>query len=303
MKTTINFIQKGLVPIFLIAILVGCIQGTESTSYQISTTEKVHSTPNDPSADVSVEFTSTPAPTQTQPATPTFNPTNTPSPTNTLAPTDTPAPTETPTPDLAATDAAIATLAAQSLNDSLNQELENLGYTPDSGHVGWIQTYSDEITLDSYNEAIYIPFAEDLSASDFILKTEITWESTSGLAGCSLIFRSEPDIQNGEQYIFETLRLTGLPGWDIIYIKYNQVQKNVTGFLTAGAINQEQGSTNKYVLIAEGEKFTLYVNGERIGSYYDFSKSRLEGQFAFLGWQESGESVCTYENTWVWLLE
>ena len=303
MKTAINFIQRGLVLIFLMTIPVGCIQGAESTSNQIPGTEVVLSSPNDSSADVPAEITSTRAPTQTQPAAPTPDPTNTPSPTNTLAPTNTPAPTGTPTPDLAATDAAIATLAAQSLSDSLNQELEKLGYTPDSGRVGWMQTYSDEIDMDSYNEMIYIPFAEDLSASDFILKTEITWESTSGLAGCSLIFRSEPDIQNGEQYIFETIRLTGLPGWDIIYIKYNQVQKNVTGLLTAGAINQEQGSTNTYVLIAEGEKFTLYVNGERIGSYYDFSKSRLEGHFAFEGWQESGESVCTFKNTWVWLLE
>jgi hypothetical protein len=50
-----------------------------------------------------------------------------------------------------------------------------------------------------------------------------------------------------------------------VYKNYGEFQKNITGILTAGAIDQGQGSTKTYVLIAEGDKFTLYVNGERIG--------------------------------------
>ena len=78
---------------------------------------------------------------------------------------------------------------------------------------------------------------------------------------------------------------------------------SVTGVLTAGAINQEQGSTNKYIFIAEGGKFTLYVNDQRIGSYFDYVVTRADGKFAFTGWQESGETTCSFDNSWVWLLE
>jgi hypothetical protein len=57
------------------------------------------------------------------------------------------------------------------------------------------------------------------------------------------------------------------------------------------------------MLIAESEKFTLYINDTRAGSFYDYSKNMLEGYFAFSAWQESGESTCTFDNTWVWALK
>ena len=146
-------------------------------------------------------------------------------------------------------------------------------------------------------------FADSLVAKDFILKTEITWESSSGLAGCGLLFRSEPNFKQGAQYEIAFLRLSGLPAWEIAYIKEDEFQKSITGILTAGAIEQEQGSTNSYLLVAEGGKFTLYINDVRIGSYYDYANSQIEGRFAFTGWQESGETSCEFNNTWIWVLE
>jgi hypothetical protein len=77
----------------------------------------------------------------------------------------------------------------------------------------------------------------------------------------------------------------------------------VSGTRSSGAILSEQGSTNTVILFAEGEKFTLYINDQRIGSFFDFSQRRTEGDFAFLAQQESGESSCTFDKAWVWSLE
>ena len=246
-----------------------------------------------------------PKPTATTKPTSTPEPTATPLPTSTPTPvaTETPDPTPTATQDLQATAAAEALQIAIEKEERIRSEIESLGYQTDTGELGWIQDEPVEILIDEYAGDDYEKFAEDLVAKDFILKTDITWESSSGLAGCGLLFRSEPNFEIGSQYELEVIRLSGLPGWDIIHNKDGDFQKNVTGMLTAGAINQEQGSTNTYILIAEGGKFTLYINEQRIGSYYDYANNRLEGEFAFTGWQESGETTCEFSNTWVWLLE
>jgi hypothetical protein len=60
---------------------------------------------------------------------------------------------------------------------------------------------------------------------------------------------------------------------------------------------------NDYLIVAEGEKFTVYINDLRIGQFFDYAKTRAKGLFAFLAWQESGRSSCEYKDSWVWLLE
>jgi hypothetical protein len=281
--------------VLMVLLVTACAGSGQTTPSEIPA--------DTPRAPPTQEVVATPAPSDKPEPTDIPESTETPSPTDTPTPTETPAPTSTPTPDLEATAAAEATQKADTLLADIHTELENIGYSTESGNLGWIQEDPVEILVDTYEGFLYDPFAEGLEATDFVLKTDITWESSGGFAGCGLIFRSESNFEQGEQYELEVIRLSGLPGWDIVYNKYGEFQKNVTGILTAGAINQDQGSTNTYILIAEEGKFTLYVNEQRIGSYYDYANSRLEGQFAFTGWQESGQTTCSYDNTWVWLLE
>jgi hypothetical protein len=196
-----------------------------------------------------------------------------------------------------------ATQAAEAGIVEINKILQMTDKSSEMGSLLWLQSEPVQISLNRYNQMIYEPFDGDPQASDFVLYSEVTWESTGGLAGCNLIFRSGPNFKDGPQYDLETIRLSGLPGWDIIYFNDSEVQKNVTGVLTAGVIDQGQGAMNKILLIAEGNKFTVYFNDERIGSYYDYSKNLMDGLFAFEAWQETGKTTCTFENTWVWSLK
>lgn len=249
-----------------------------------------------------------PTPTQlpTPSATP-IPPTNTPTPTETPVPTatitPTPVPSATATPDLSATAQAGATLAAEEVIRKIGPELEAIGFSTESGHLLWVQNEPMAIDLVEYNEWLYEPFAEDVVASDFVLKSDITWSSSTGLVTCGLFFRSEKNLEDGKQYIFEMLRLSGLPAWDISYRQYNQYQIDITNLRTNSAINQDQGSTNKVVLIVEQEKFTLYFNDVRAGSFFDYGKNMSEGYFALSAWQESGKSTCNFADTWVWTLD
>jgi len=251
----------------------------------------------DPTAIPTEAASATPAPTATP------EPTATPSPTETPLPTDTPVPTATATPDLKATAAVEATQTAQAALELVQKDLELLGYSTDTGSLGWLQSDPERIRLTGYNQRNYTPFADELEASDFVLKTDITWESTGGLALCGFMFRAEPDFERGGQYIMKTLRLSGLPAWAIMYAEFGLIKRNISDVLTAEAIDQDNGGTNTYLLAVEGEKFVLYINGTRIGQFFDYGKNRTEGLFAFFGQQESGETTCTFSNSWVWLLK
>jgi hypothetical protein len=239
--------------------------------------------------------------------TPTAVPTNTPiPPTNTPLPTDTPTPlptaTATATPNLAATASFKATQTAEALVTDIKAQLTDLKL-PTDGTLGWYQTEPASVELDGYQDWGYLSFAEDLEVSDFIINTDITWEST-GWPTCGLWFRSDKDFGSGKFYWFEILRLSGLPGWDISFYRDSKNYVNTpTDFRTSGALDLGSGATNKVIIMAQAEKFVVYFNGQRQGQFFDYSKQSLKGYFAFAGWQDSGSTTCTYENTWVWLLK
>ena len=249
--------------------------------------------------------TSTPEsiPTDTPAPPPSKEPTATPAPTDTPVPTDTPEPTATSTPDAAATKAAEATQEAEAAMATIQEDLNKVDLELPPGSLGWTQTESESIEMTGGEQWIFEPFAEDLVAEDFILKTDVTWESTGGLAVCGFYYRSEPNFEEGEQYLFEMLRLSGLPAWKLTLLEFGYWKKDITPEMTAGAINQDQGSTNELIFMAKDGEFTLYINDQRIGTYFDYAETRHDGYFAFDAWQQSGETTCTFENTWVWLIE
>jgi len=251
------------------------------------------------------------------PATPTPLPTDTPQPTNTPLPTDTatplptatstatlvPSPTFTATPNLTATAAVMATQNAAAAIEAFKAELAKANVTVDKGSLLWVQQDSIQVALKGAGDSRYQPFAEDVSASDFIMTTDITW-TAPGLIICGWMFRSQPNLVKGDSYYINFLLYSGLPGWDIELFKSGQFVRNITEQIRFNsALNQAHASMNHYILIADGNKFTVYMNGVRAGSYYDYSTTLTEGLFALTGSIESGEGSCQMDNTRIWSLK
>ncbi len=252
--------------------------------------------------------TPTPVPTDT-PEPPTATPTETPVPTDTPTPTPlptdtpTPEPTSTPTPNLQATADAKATEQAQILMEQIAAQLETVNISSDSGELAWVQTDAQDLDMriSDYNSALYAPIGGVQNFDDFVLHTSVEWDSTSGLAGCGIIFRSESDLKEGAQYVFLTLRLSGLPAWDIEYMDYGQVQFSAMGQpRTSAAIDLGAGASNEFFLVVQGNTATVYANGKRIGAATVIK--RHDGRIGVEVWQESGQSRCTYTDTWIYAL-
>ena len=211
-----------------------------------------------------------------------------------------PTATPSPKPNLTATAAARATETAAPILAMIDGELQKYDLSTQEGQVGWVH---DPLTmkLDTYMEAHTDVDYPDLVVSDFVVHSDITWDSTTGLAGCGLLLRSGEDFSKGQQYQFALMRLAGKPLWDIEYYRYGQFQYNITGLRDAPGVNFESGSTNKVTIVVQGNKMTVYANGDKLGAGTD--NKLTDGIVSFLAWQESGETTCTFTNSWLWVLK
>ncbi|HEU0293367.1 MAG TPA: hypothetical protein VFR47_11565 [Anaerolineales bacterium] len=243
-----------------------------------------------------------PALNPTATATVTPLPTDTPQPTLTSTPSATPTPTSTSTPDAVATQAAQSTQAADSVLEELDMYLgEKSGIDYQVGHLLWSQTDPAKITLTG-PDTEYIGLEDDSTAGDFIFKSDVTWEAT-GLLVCGAVFRSEANIEKGKQYLFSFLRFSGLPAWQIEVDQYGQFLNSPTDVRFSDALDLDNGATNQFILVARDNEFTLYLNRNREGRYFDYSSQRSEGAFAFFASQTSGRGTCLFENSWIWSMD
>ena len=235
--------------------------------------------------------TATPAPTNT----------NTPEPTFTPLPTETPTLVPTSTPDKTATAIVAATETADAVRSELDTVLGDTEIAYKEGHLAWQQTKPISIHLHGPSND-FMEVSRNLTTGDFILKTDATWNAT-GLLVCGVIFRSEPSIEDGKQYQFLFMRFSGLPAWDIEVHEFGYFKNSPTDIQYSAAVDQGNNATNQIILVARQEQFNLYINKVSQGRYFDYSKQRMNGVFAFLAAQESGDGSCEYENSWIWSLD
>ncbi len=215
-------------------------------------------------------------------------------PTNTTAPVIPP----TATPDYQATLDHDATLEAQASVGKILDWLSDINIDLPRGYRVPITSDSARLKVTSYMGQEYEKITPD-ELNDFIIGVDITWNSSSGLAGCGLILRSEADPNRGSSYQFAIRRLSGAGSWDIEYFIDGKYKGNVTGGVRYHkAIDYKQDSTNRVIVTVIGEEYIVYVNGERLSSAY--SGVKLDGHVSFLAWQESGNTTCTFNDAWIW---
>jgi hypothetical protein len=205
------------------------------------------------------------------------------------------------TPDVTGTAIANATLTAGDVIRELDAVLAGEDIPYKRGHLAWQQNDLLNIEMSGPDHKT-LEIDEDLSAGDFILKSDVTWDAT-GLLLCGAIFRSEPSLEEGKQYKFLFLRFSGLPAWAIEVHEFGQYKNSPTKTKFSDALDLANGATNQVLLAVQDDHFTLYLNKARQGTYYDYSKQRADGSFGFLGMQQSGKGSCEFENSWVWSLD
>jgi hypothetical protein len=270
--------------VLILMVVTACSGGAATTQAAVEAATNTSPPPTD-----------TPVPPTDTEVPPTETPTNTPEPTET--------PTEVPTetPDVVATEAVLATQTAEALTAVIGAELEKYGLDASSGKLVYMGSEPQVITVGVPDYETIDPIAGERVFKNYVLHANVTWNTTGGDAGCEIIFRSGQNFKNDAHYRFQTIRFSGLPAWDVILVKYDQIQANLTGGIKFnGAIEQDQDSMNEYVLVVKDKLVTIYANGTRLSNV---SITQLtEGRIAGVAWRSSGTSVCTFDDVWIWEL-
>lgn len=236
-------------------------------------------------------------------------------------PTETPVPTDgasaaqatatarseqaTATRNAAATQAVIDAAATATRKAPILEELATYGVDPNQGRLAWVHP---PITIETEGFLQYNYANQNIAtvAQDFVLAGDITWNTRFGTTGCGFVLRSDGDQEeNFDQYLVVATRgASGHVGF--IIMQDGEVKTNEITDIYANGIDPlfewQNDTTNRLAIVARGNTFTIYTNGTRIGEVTP-SVAYERGFVAFVALNESGDTTCHYEDTWLWLLE
>jgi hypothetical protein len=241
-------------------------------------------------------------------ATSTPKPTDTPLPTDTSIPTDTPEPTATKkaTANRAATQraqqqdtAAAETEFAGAVLGEVQSKLDEVGEMMGYGNVVWLDPSSIEVDSSKPNNTYYKTLDSSIQAGDFAFHTNIRWETKQkvGIVNCIIMFRMGADISMDAMYWMRMGRISGIPHiWFELYNNGNYVTQSDYGI--SNYIRDGNGDENEIILVAKGNQFTAYANGKQVEVWWNSSQD--SGGFALGTWQDTGSSVCTFSDNWIW---
>lgn len=227
-------------------------------------------------------------------------------PTPTASPSSTPTETATPTrqpsatADRTGTAAARGTATAEALSAWVNPYLLEYGVNPDDGHIVWVNKQSLKLDLTSYMENADHVLKDAGKLADFVIQTEVTWDTSGALSLCGLTFSADDDFASGAQNRFFIMRLQYDPGWTIWRWEYGKFQSFVfkEGWRSSRDIHDDNGSSNLLALVVRGKDIDIFINRDKQRRVEDTKMK--EGWLAFSANQESGKTTCTFRNSWVW---
>jgi hypothetical protein len=239
---------------------------------------------------------------------PTNTPTDTPTATNTDTPTTTPTATDTPTETPAATATATASAtptATRTLIPSptagvpqyVSAALAEIGVAQDTGYLAEEKRQdsvdnSGEDNLVSWNRF-------DNTYSDFVIGAKIGWGAGATDDYCGFTFR---DInQEGDKNTLYAIHINRLGRLWFAELTDSVWGDNVYGngeFVNIGA-----DDTNEVILVAAGDTFSVYVNGNYSAQFQD--DTLTNGLVGLMGgtYESSDASGCTFSDAFVFSLD
>ncbi len=200
------------------------------------------------------------------------------------------------------TDSAAAT--AQAVAPFL-AELPLYGVDPNAGRMAWIHP-PVTIQASGYMSHTYANQNIASVAQDFVMASDITWNTRFGTAGCGFVLRSDGNQEgNYDQYIALVIR----GGSGELFFSIMQDGRVIRNEITDININRldrsfqwQNDTTNRLAVVARGNTFSFFSNGTHVGNVTP-SIAYERGFVAFVGLNESGTTTCTYNNSFLWLVE
>jgi hypothetical protein len=163
------------------------------------------------------------------------------------------------------TSASVDQSATQEALAPILGELSLYGVDPQGGQLGWIQPPLT-LEIDQFHGSKFDNKFPMVTAKDFVLAADITWDTEYGGSGCGYVFRSDGNQQAPNQYMVASSRLAE---GHVVFAVMAQGQLVVGKDFYANGLdpkfNANNGATNRLTVVGRGTNFTIYSNGTKLG--------------------------------------
>ena len=155
---------------------------------------------------------------------------------------------------------ATATVAAP-----IVAELPTYGLDASSGKVGWIH---DPLTLEisGYQQMTFGNDFMNITAKDFVLAADVTWDTQYGDSGCGFMFRSNGDQQKPDGYMLIASRFAN--GRVVFMALADGEFANLRHFYPKEvdrSFEWQNGTTNRITIVGRDNILEVYTNLVKIG--------------------------------------
>lgn len=144
-------------------------------------------------------------------------------------------------------------------------ELPRYGVDPASGYVAWLHD-PVSIELQGYQQTGYANDYQSVTAVDFVMAADVTWNTRNSASGCGFMFRSSADTNQPSQYI---VLISRVASGQMAFLGMAEGKiSNFRVFYPSGrdkAFDWKNDATNRLAVVARGKYVDLYTNGEWIG--------------------------------------
>jgi hypothetical protein len=237
-------------------------------------------------------------------------------------------------------------------------ELPKYGVDPEKGHPGWIHP-PVTLEIEGFMQYDYVNQFIGVVARDFVVSSDITWNTQYGTSGCGFVLRSDGKKNALSQYL--TISTRGANG-HILFGTMSQGDlvngRDLYAYGIDPNFSSANNTTNRLTVVGRGNLFSVYSNDTLIGEVdpnaplklpgippaprppantgdvdamnlfrkqvadqqaaatqitADYQKRQKEaaeaektferGFVAMVVLSESGRTVCTFNNTWLWLID
>jgi hypothetical protein len=162
------------------------------------------------------------------------------------------------------TEDAIASATA-AVSAPVKDELAQYGVDSSAGHVAWTHE-PVSLTANGYHVAESTHDYADLSAKDFVVSADITWDTEYSISGCGFSFRSDGNADAPNEYRVVLTRSTD--GHAFYNTISNGKVANFKDFyvnLLDPDFDWKVGATNHLAVVVKGNSIRIYSNQKLVG--------------------------------------
>ena len=171
---------------------------------------------------------------------------------------------------VSATQAAQAGLNAEAMAATataeapIRAELPTYGIDPANGHVGWIHPPAS-LSVTGYLKYDYVNQFIGTVAENFVVSTDITWDTQYGTSGCGLVLRSNGNEDALSQYLVIATR--GANGHIVFSsMEDGKLRNGIDSYANYldPKFQVQKGATNRLTVVGRGNTLTIFTNGTQI---------------------------------------